>query len=74
MDRTVTALHKTNPQNRYKTLSGETIPTSNEWRTKEPEIRQDFTWGAGRSAIEKITKGEFNTDPDTINAEKLIIH
>ena len=53
-------------------LSGETIPISNEWTTKGPEIRQDFIWGAGPSAIETITKGEFNTDPDTINTEKLI--
>ena len=53
-------------------LSEETIQTSNEWTTKEPEIRQDFIWGAGPSAIETITKREFNTDPDTINTEKLI--
>ena len=53
-------------------LSGETMPTSNEWTTKEPEIRQDFTWGAGPSAIETITKGEVNADPDTINTERLI--
>ena len=53
-------------------LSGETIPTSNEWTTKEPEIRQDFIWVAGPTAIETITKGEFNTDPDTINTETLI--
>ena len=39
---------------------------------KKPEIRQDFIWGAGPSTIETITKGEFNTDPDTINTEKLI--
>ena len=37
---------------------------------KEPTIRQDFIWGAGPSAIEMITKREFNTDPDTINTEK----
>ena len=48
------------------------MPTSNEWTTKEPEIRQDFIWGAGLSAIETITKGEFKTDPDTINTKKLI--
>ena len=53
-------------------LSGETMPTSTEWTAKEPEIRQDFIWGAGSSAIETITKGEFNTDPDTINTERLI--
>ena len=53
-------------------LSGETMPTSNEWTAKEPEIRRDFIWGAGPSAIETITKGEFNTDPDTINTERLI--
>ena len=53
-------------------LSGETMPTSNEWTTKEPEIGQDFIWGAGPSAIETITKGEFNTDPDTINTERLV--
>ena len=32
-------------------------------------MRQDLIWGAGPSAIENITKGEFNTDPDTINTE-----
>ena len=53
-------------------LSGETKPTSTEWAAKEPEIRQDFIWGAGPSAIETITKGVFNTDPDTINTERLI--
>ena len=40
--------------------------------TKEPELGQDFIWGAGPLAIETITKGELNTDPDTINTEKLI--
>ena len=39
---------------------------------KEPTIRQDFIWGAGLSAIKMITKGEFSTDPDIINTEKLI--
>ena len=53
-------------------LSGETIPRSNEWTTKEPEIRKYFIWGAGPSAIETITKGELNTDHDTIITEKLI--
>ena len=52
-------------------LSGETIPASNEKTTKEPEIRQDI-WGAGPLAIETISKGEFNTDLDTTNTEKLI--
>ena len=52
-------------------LSSENIPTNNGWTEKEPTIRQDFIWGAGPSAIETI-KGEFNTDPDTINNEKLI--
>ena len=53
-------------------LSGETIPTNNGWTEKEPKLRQDFIWGAGPSAIKTITKGDFNTDPDTINTEKLI--
>ena len=53
-------------------LSGETIPTSNRWTEKEPVIGQDLIWGAGPSAIENITKGEFNTDPDIINTEKLL--
>ena len=53
-------------------LSGETIPTSTRWTEKEPEKRQDFNWGAGPTAIEKITKGEFNTDPDTIDTEILL--
>ena len=39
---------------------------------KKPAIRQDFIWGAEPSAIETITKQEFNTDPDTIKTEKLI--
>ena len=54
------------------TLSGETMPTNNGGTEKEPMIRQDFIWGAGPSAIEIISKGEFNTDPDTINTEKLL--
>ena len=53
-------------------LSGETIPTSNRWTEKEPEIREDLNWGAGPSAIENITKVEFNTDPNTINTERLL--
>ena len=53
-------------------LTDDTVPTSDPWNTKEPEIRQDFIWGAGPSAIEIITKGEFNTDPDTIKTDKLI--
>ena len=71
-DRTTTALHKKIHNIDIKpALSGETIPTSNEWTTKDPDIRQDFIWGAAPSAIETITKGEFNTDPDTINKGKL---
>ena len=53
-------------------LTDDTVPTGETWNTKEPEIRQDFIWGAGPSAIEIITKGEFNTDPDTITTDKLI--
>ena len=53
-------------------LSGETIPTNTGWTAKEPIIRQDFIRGAGPFAIEMITKGEFNTDPDTINTVLLI--
>ena len=46
-----------------------TVPTGDLWNTKEPEIRQDFISGAGPSAIEIISKREFDTDPDTIEAE-----
>ena len=53
-------------------LTNDTVPTGDPWNTKEPDIRQDFIWGAGPSAIEIITKGEFNTDPDTITTDKLI--
>ena len=53
-------------------LTEDTVPTGDPWDTKEPEIRQDFIWGAGPSAIELITKGEFNTDYDTIKTDKLI--
>ena len=34
--------------------------------------KQDFIWGAGPYAIETITKGAINTDPDTIKTERLI--
>ena len=37
-------------------LTDDTVPTDGNWNTKEPEIRQDFIWGAGPSAIETITK------------------
>ena len=53
-------------------LMDDTVPTGDPWDTKEPEKRQDFIWGAGQSAIEIITKGEFNTNPDTIKTDKLI--
>ena len=42
----------------------DTIPTNSRWMEKEPKIRQDFIWGAGPSAIETITEGEFKTDPE----------
>ena len=48
------------------------LPDGGNWDTKKPNIRQDFIWGAGPSAVEIITKGEFNTDPDTIKTDKLI--
>ena len=53
-------------------LSGETITTNHGWTEKEPIKRQDFIWGAGPYAIETITKGAINTEPDTIKTEKLI--
>ena len=53
-------------------LTDDTVPTGDPWDSKEVEIRQDFIWGAGPSAIEIITKREFNTDPDTIKTDKLI--
>ena len=53
-------------------LTDDTVPTGDPWDTKEPEIRQDFIWGAGPMATEIITKCEFNTDPDTIKTDKLI--
>ena len=53
-------------------LFGETIRTNNGWTEKEPTLRQDFIWGAGPSTIEMITKGDFNTDPNTNNTGKLI--
>ena len=39
---------------------------------KRTRNQTDFIWGAGPSAIEIITKGEFNTDPGTIQTDKLI--
>ena len=49
-----------------------TVPTGDPWDAKELEIRQGFIWSAGPSAIEIITKGELNTDPDTIKTDTLI--
>ena len=53
-------------------LTDDTVPSGDPCDTKEPDIRQDFIWSAGPSAIEIITKGEFNTDTDTIKTDKLI--
>ena len=53
-------------------LKVETVPTDENWDTKEPEIRQVFIRTAGPSAIEIITKGEFNKEPDTIKTDILI--
>ena len=50
----------------------ETTPTGEKWDTNKPEIRQDSIWGTRPSATEIFTKGEFNTDPDTIKPERLI--
>ena len=47
-------------------LTDKTVPTGENWDTKVPEIRKDFKWGAGPSAVEIIKKRESNTDPDTI--------
>ena len=54
-------------------LTDDTVPTDENWNAKETETRQDFIWGTGSSAIEIITKREFNTDPDTIKIDKLIV-
>ena len=53
-------------------LTDDIVPNGDPWDTKEPEIRKDFIWAARPSAIEIITKVEFNTDPDTIKTDKLI--
>ena len=73
MDRKIPLLHKKIHNLDIKPiLTDDTVPTGDPWDTKEPEIRRDFVWGTGLSAIEIITKGEFNTDPDTIKTDKLI--
>ena len=46
-----------------------TDPNSN---GKEEEMRKDFVWGDGPGALEEITKGEYNTDPDNIKADALM--
>ena len=51
-------------------LSGEAMPTGDRQNEKEPEIRQDIIRGAGPSATEIITKGEFSKDPDNIKTDK----
>ena len=53
-------------------LKDETLAIDENWNTKQPELRQDFIRTAGPSAIEIITRGEFNTDPDAIKIDKLI--
>ena len=44
-------------------LTDDTKLTGDQWDTKEPQIKQDFIWGAGPSAIEIITKGELTRTP-----------
>ena len=51
-------------------LMDETASTHTDWNTEEPQNRQDIMWKAGPKAIEDITEGQFNTDPDTITADK----
>ena len=53
-------------------LTDDTVPTGDPWDTKEQEMRQDLIWSVGPSAIELITKGEFNMDQDTIKTDNLI--
>ena len=53
-------------------LTDDIVHTGDPWNTKEPEIKQNFIWGARPSTIEIITKGEIITDPDTIKTDKLI--
>ena len=53
-------------------LSGETVPKGKRWEEKQPEIRQDITWGARQSAIEMITNGEFSTHPENIKTDKML--
>ena len=55
-----------------KSISTDGTITDANWDAKKDEIRQDFIWGAGPGAINEITKGEFNTDPDTIEADRLL--
>ena len=64
----ISALYKDNLRCRHQT--DDTVPTGTPWDAKEPEIRQDFIGVAETSAIEIITKGEFNTDRDTIKTYK----
>ena len=47
-------------------------PPTNTGTQNKTESRQNFIRTAGPSAIEIITKGEFNTDPDTIKTDKVI--
>ena len=52
-------------------LTNDTVRTDS-LVSKEPEIKQDSIGGAGPSAIEIFTKGEFRTNPETIKTDKLI--
>ena len=71
MDRKMRQIKRIHDIDIKPALSVKTTPTSNRWTEKTRVKRQDFIWGAGPSAIETITKEEFNTDPDTINTKKL---
>ena len=53
-------------------LADGTAPTCTDWDTKELTILQDFFCGAKPTAIKDITNGQFNTNPDTITADKLL--
>ena len=52
--------------------TGENMPGTDEWNTKQEEIQQDFLRALTIEAVHQIPSSEHLTDPDNIKIDKLI--
>ena len=52
-------------------LTDDTVATGDPGTRKNQKSDMISSWGAAPSAIEKVTKGEIETDPDIFKTDKL---